>query len=250
MGGNMKTIAAIILILAPAAFAANPTRQVDYQGFTVWLDCKQHAAYKFRYNAGHDMGDYPRNDSFKLDPKVPYECQPSSTNTFSTKNISGAPEYHRGHLVAANHLDYSEQAIRESFYMTNILPMTEQLNLGAWARTERITECYRDRAELLVLGGAVWGSSKKDKRNDYFVGSHNIKTPEFYWKVIIKGDGETIAWYIPNTTAALTANLDGYLIKPNKLVTKTKVKLPEVPKEWRNKKPATSWALPVGCKPG
>ena len=151
--------------ISPPLSAANPTRQVDYQGFTVWLDCKEHAAFKFRYNAGHDMGDYPRDENFRLDPSVPYECQPSSTNTFSTKTIPGAPLYHRGHLVAANHLDYSEQAIRESFFMTNILPMTQAVNLGAWASTEKITECYRDNSELLVLGGAVWGSSKKDKKH-------------------------------------------------------------------------------------
>jgi endonuclease G len=155
-----------VAVSAPAALATNPTYQANYQGFTVWLDCKEHAAFKFRYNAGHDMGDYPREDNFRLDPAIPFECQPSSANTFSTKNLPNAPTYHRGHLVAANHLNYSEQAIRESFYMTNILPMTLQLNLGAWAATEKITECYRDRSELLVLSGAVWGNTKKLKVND------------------------------------------------------------------------------------
>ncbi len=242
--------AAMIMATTFPVYSAGPTIQKDYEGFTVWLDCKQHAVFKFRYNAGHDMGDYDRTDVFRLDPTVPYECQPSSTNTFSTKNITGAPAYQRGHMVAANHLDYSATAIQQSFFMTNILPMTQAVNLGSWARTEKITECYRDRAELLVLGGAVWGSSKKDKKNDYFVGSHNIKTPEFYWKVIIRGDGETIAWYIPNTTDANSAKLDGYLITPVRLQSKAKVKLPEVPRAWRNKKPKTSWPLPEGCQPG
>jgi endonuclease G len=212
------------------------------------LNCKEHAAFKFRYNAQRDSGDYPREDVFRLDPQVPYECQPSSTNTFSTKDIPNAPTYHRGHLVAANHLDYSEQALRESFFMTNILPMTQQLNLGAWSRTEEITECYRDRSELLVLGGAVWGNSRKDKRNDYFVGSHNIRTPDWYWKLIIKGDGQTIAWYIPNDTTALSSQLDRYLIKPAQLQAKAKIKLPEVPKAWKWKKPKTSWPIPDECQ--
>lgn len=88
--------------------AANPTHLADYQGFTVWLDCKEHAAFKFRYNASHDIGDYDRTDDYRLDPNVPSNCQPSSAQTFSTKNIADAPTYHRGHLVAANHLDYSE----------------------------------------------------------------------------------------------------------------------------------------------
>ncbi len=122
----MTSIKAVMLgcVLCGNLFAASPapTVQRDYQGFTVWLNCKEHAAFKFRYNAQRDSGDYPREDVFRLDPAVPYECQPSSTNTFSTKDIPNAPTYHRGHLVAANHLDYSEQAIKESFNMTNIWP--------------------------------------------------------------------------------------------------------------------------------
>jgi endonuclease G, mitochondrial len=247
----MRALQFVALVLVTGIVqATNPSHRVDYQGFTVWLDCKEHAAFMFRYNAGHDMGDYPREDNFRLDPSVSYECQPSSTNTFSTKTIPGAPPYHRGHLVAANHLDYSEQAIRESFFMTNILPMTQAVNLGAWGSTEKITECYRDKSELLVLGGAVWGNKRKDKLNDYFVGSHNIRTPEFFWKVIIKGDGETIAWWIPNDETAKAANLDKYLVKPSQIQVKGKIKLPEVPKAWRNKRPRTSWPIPQGCQSG
>lgn len=245
------TIRAIVAIAAMLAafplYSAGPKIQKDYQGFTVWLDCSQHAIYKFRYNAGHDFGNQKRTDEFTLDPTVPYECQPASTATFSTKEIPGAPLYHRGHMVAANHLDYSAKAIKQSFFMTNVLPMTQAVNLGAWARTEKIVECYRDHGELLVLGGAVWGSSNRDKKNDYFVGSHNIKTPEFFWKVIIMGDGETIAWYIPNSKDAISENLDRYLIQPNKLQTKAKIKLPEVPKAWREKRQAISWPIPDGC---
>jgi DNA/RNA endonuclease G (NUC1) len=52
--------------------------------------------------------------------------------------------YHRGHLVPANHLDGSEETIKASNTMTNILPQTADLNLGAWLQTEEIIECYRD----------------------------------------------------------------------------------------------------------
>ena len=33
-----------------------------------------------------------------------------------------------------------------------------------------------------------------------------------------------------------SANLDKYLVKPSKIQTKAKIKLPEVPNTWRNKK--------------
>ncbi|HIG39559.1 MAG TPA: hypothetical protein EYQ14_03340, partial [Gammaproteobacteria bacterium] len=39
--------------------------------------------------------------------------------------------YDRGHLVPANHLDYSKKAIKQSNYMTNILPQAANMNRGA-----------------------------------------------------------------------------------------------------------------------
>jgi hypothetical protein len=55
---------------------------------------------------------------------------------------------------------------------------------------------------------------------------------------------------MPNDATAQAANLDQYLIKPAQLATKTKVKLPEVPKAWQKKKPKTSWPMPKDCDPG
>jgi endonuclease G len=67
--------------------------------------------------------------------------------------------------------------------------------------------------------------------------------------VVIKGDGETIAWLIPNDQNATTASLDRFLIKPVRLELNAKVMLLEVPKAWRIKRPKVSWVLPVGCEP-
>jgi hypothetical protein len=41
-------------------------------------------------------------------------------------------------------------------------PQTQTLNLGAWKRTEVITECYRDIDELLVIGWVIRGDDATD----------------------------------------------------------------------------------------
>jgi endonuclease G len=92
---------------------SNNILKLDYEGFTVWLDCKERAAVKFRYNAQRDTGSFKRYDSFMLDPNVPAECQ-----QFSDKAYGHG--YDRGHQVPANHLDYSNASIKQSNYMTNI----------------------------------------------------------------------------------------------------------------------------------
>jgi endonuclease G len=89
--------------------------QLNYEGFTVWLDCGKRSAMKFQYNAQHDTGNEARAKSFKLDPNVPKECQQTSTKSYGQ-------DYVRGHQVPANHLDYSPEAIQQSNYITNILP--------------------------------------------------------------------------------------------------------------------------------
>ncbi|MEI8237617.1 MAG: DNA/RNA non-specific endonuclease, partial [Methylococcaceae bacterium] len=161
--------------------------RLDYEGFTVWIDCEKLGAVKFQYNAQHDNGSLPREEKFALDPNVPAQCQQTTANAYGHN-------YDRGHLVPANHLDYSAAAIKATNNMTNILPQAANMNRGAWLETEEIVECYRDITELLVIGGVIWGNNPAD---DYFVKSHGVKTPDAYWKVVIRGSGQNeqaIAW--------------------------------------------------------
>jgi hypothetical protein len=182
-----KMLLAMLLVLAYLSPAAAEVLRRDYEGFTVWLDCERRGAVKFRYNAQDDL---ERPSTFRMDPDAPERCQQTSTHAYSHPD----PKYHRGHLVPANHLDHSETAMRQSNFMTNILPQTQTLNLGAWKRTEAITECYRDIDELLVIGGVIWGDNAAD---DYFTQSHGVATPDAYWKLILRGTDRVIAWVFP-----------------------------------------------------
>jgi len=103
---------------------ANNVLRLDYEGFTVWLDCEKRGAVKFRYNAQRDTGSFKRSSSFYLDPKVPKECQQYSSKSYKAKG----QRYDRGHLVPANHLDYSKSAIKASNTMTNILPQAANMS--------------------------------------------------------------------------------------------------------------------------
>lgn len=100
------------------------------------------------HNAQYDTGNELRAKNFKLDPNVPAECQQTSTKSYGQG-------YDHGHQVPANHLDYSQEAIKQSNYITNILPQTSQMNRGAWLLNEEIIECYCDIGELLVIGGVI-----------------------------------------------------------------------------------------------
>ena len=138
-------------IATPVSTLSGKVIRLDYEGFTVWEDCTRRGAVKFQYNAQHDTGSAKRSDNFYLDPSVPSECQQTRASAYGSK-------YDRGHLVPANHLDSSELAIKQTNFMTNILPQTANMNRGAWLLTEEIIECYRDISELwllVVLSGGV-----------------------------------------------------------------------------------------------
>ena len=66
---------------------------------------------------------------------------------------------------------------------------------------------------LRVVGGVVYS----DSANDYFLISHGIPTPEYFWKVILSAD-KAIAWYIPNRSDL--ASLDSYLVSITELEAK------------------------------
>jgi endonuclease G, mitochondrial len=221
---------------------ANNLLQLDYDGFTVWLDCSKRGAVKFRYNAQRDGGNEKRHGNFFLDPQVPPECQQASAKAYG-KN------YDRGHLVPANHLDHSASAIKASNTMTNILPQAANMNRGAWLLTEEIVECYRDIDELLVIGGVIWGNNPAD---DFFVQSHGIQTPDAFWKVVVRGTGQderAIAWVVPNSPEAAKRNLDSYLVSVDALERLTGENIP-VADYAKLDKPKRSWMIPRGCDKG
>ena len=216
--------------------------KLDYSGFTVWLDCSKRAPIKFQYVGQRDTGSFKRYDKFSLDPKVPKECQQYSSKAYGLR-------YDRGHQVPANHMDNSEVSIRQTNYMTNILPQAANMNRGAWLQTEKITECYRDIAELLVIGGVIWGNNFTD---DYFQQSHGVRTPDAFWKIIVRGTGadeRAIAWIVPNTQDATGKRLDQYLVTVDEIEKVTGEKIP-VADYAKHEKLNASWQIPVGCNEG
>ena len=189
----------------------------DYNGFTVWVDCDKGGAQVVYYRAEQDTDDFDRSSGFRIDNSIPPECQPRSTGTYRNNTVPANTGYYDiGHLVPANHLDYSQQSMNDSFYVTNTLPQQSTFNRhGAWAYTEKLTECYRDIETLDVWAGVLWGNDSSD---DYFLNTHGIATPDYWWKVVIRiNTGEYVAWIMPNNKASKAANINSYLVSIEEL---------------------------------
>lgn len=243
-----KLTTLLLAVFFFSSFAQAEVMRVDYTGFTIWLDCDQRAAVKFRYNAQRDTGNAKRKGSFYYDDNLPEHCQQLSRSSYRGKQLTG--RYDRGHLVPANHMDSDPRSIRDSNYMTNIVPQAANANRGAWLLTEEIIECHRDKEELLVIGGVIWGNNPKD---DYFLSTHGIKTPDALWKAVLKGlpgKEQVIAWVVPNTNDAKRRMLDRYLVSVAEIERITGQRINEIPASVKSVKLARSWDVPKGCDKG
>lgn len=214
-------------------------------GFTLTYDCTNRTALRYEYVLNADTGSAARPSSFYLDPDLPAGCN----GQYSTASYASvAAGWDRGHLVTSNHMDYSTTYIKRANYMSNIVPQASSFNQGIWVQAENVAECYRDLATVYVYGGVVYN----DPSNDYFLSSHGIKTPDFFWKTIVTTDTTTgntkaISWYIPNS--ANLGTLDSYIVSINQLETLIGAANVGITATSTVKamKPATTWPTPSGC---
>ncbi|GAD65192.1 putative endonuclease [Aquipseudomonas alcaligenes NBRC 14159] len=225
-----------------------PLTELDYGRFQIMYDCQLGEPHRVTYLVGADKGALERVDNFRVDRSLPEGCKGQhAADTY--KPPSG---FDRGHLAPANHFDDSRQAMNASNLMTNIVPQLATHNRHTWGMTETLTECYRDIRPVQVIAGVVFGDLPQDLQNDYFVQSHGIATPEYFWKVLLTEDevGQPliISWWIPHKTG-LGTNLDPFVKSVREIeVLLGPYELPiDVPEELKDIRPAHSWARPHGC---
>jgi len=250
-------------------------KQVEYQGFTLWIDCAERSGVRFRYTLTTDPGSVDRDKNYYRDTRiceatgkrlVPDSCQQkfgtSTLEKYPHKKCKGTRAdnnfcFDIGHLVTYNHMDHSISEAVEANYITNVVPQVTGLNYagGAWRHTERIANCWRNNpnvAYVEVIGGLVFS----DATNDYFVESHGIRTPDWFWKVLIlhgtENQQDVIAWYMPNTKDAKrgekSKQLNTYIRSVEELRELVGDPIAEVADWLAAKKPEKSWRTGKRCR--
>ncbi len=113
----------------------------------------------------------------------------------------------RGHLAPAADMKWSEQAMDESFYLSNISPQNGNLNRGVWKSIEELTrENAQKYGKILVVTGPVF-TSKKGLGS---IGNNRVLIPNAFYKVLLAYDnGYTgIGFYCENIAGK--KRLDSY----------------------------------------
>ena len=86
----------------------------------------------------------------------------------------------RGHLVPAADLKWDEEAMRQSFLLTNVCPMHKALNEGGWAKLEeKVREWTARDSALLVFTGPVVDVGDTTRLNG------KVVVPSAYYKIVM-----------------------------------------------------------------
>jgi endonuclease G, mitochondrial len=173
----------------------------DYSGNVQVIS---HAAYSLSYNENYEQADWVsytltrenlinkenmRRDNFKPDPKV----KTGSAHPDDYKK-SG---YDRGHLAPAADFSWSETAMDESFYMSNMSPQVPSFNRGIWKKLEdQVRTWALENQRVFIVTGPIL---EKDLPT---IGKNNVAVPKYYYKVILdidEPDIKGIAFIMPNS---------------------------------------------------
>jgi endonuclease G len=109
--------------------------------------------------------------------------------------------YDRGHLAPAADMQWSAEALRESFLMSNISPQNPQFDRGLWARIE---ETVRDFAVAHETVEVVTGPVLREGLPA--IGESRVAVPEYYYKVLLahgEGDVHAIGFVTANSASNL-----------------------------------------------
>jgi endonuclease G len=130
-----------------------------------------------------------RPDQFVADPAV-------STGSANWYDYKGSG-YDRGHLASAADMAFSETAINESFFMSNMSPQARDFNKGIWKELEELARDWaKKNKKLYVVSGPILGDGGKGK-----LAKTHITIPNAYYKVLLdytEPELKAIAFIVPN----------------------------------------------------
>lgn len=198
----------ILLVVNSFTFAQNPSWPFEVPQVQPEDTVIAHAAFTLLYSEKHEQAIWvayellgsnsikslPRSNRFMVDPKV------------ATGSANGSDflktGYDRGHLAPAADFGWSEIAMNESFYYSNMSPQLPSFNRGVWKRLEtKVRDWSLIDSCIYIVTGPILSDSLKT------IGANAVSVPNFYYKVILDYYSENpkgIGFVIPNASSSET----------------------------------------------
>ncbi|MDE7104078.1 MAG: DNA/RNA non-specific endonuclease [Bacteroidales bacterium] len=163
----------------PAPIAGGQERIIRHIGYTVGYNGQRRLPNWVAYELTPEetSGPAARQNRFVPDPEVP----PHESATTDDYRHSG---YDRGHMAPAGDMKWSEQAMRESFYLSNICPQHPALNRGIWKRLEDLVRRQAaTRGSIYVVCGPITAVDAPR------IGRQGVAVPQRFFKALLQEAG-------------------------------------------------------------
>ncbi len=177
----MGKLCLYILLFPLLAFAETENDQIIHRPF-----------YSLSYNEQHEVANWvdysleifqlhkcvERTNSFRIDPLI---LTGSSSPTDYYK--SG---FDRGHLLPAGDMKFDKEAIRDTFYMSNMTPQPSKFNSGKWRSLETLVRAWAMKYKKIWI---VTGPVLQDNLPSIGV-ENRVSIPEEYFKVLLRKEND------------------------------------------------------------
>ena len=154
-------------------------------------------------------GPAKRKDDFRPDPEVIAKYQSQ------LEDYAGKP-FDRGHLVPGANNTQNEEAMSESFFLSNMVPQVPNHNRGIWKQLETLVRNWvQEGKDIYVISGTIYGKDYKS------IGDNKVGIPDYLWKIAIdKKSNKAIAFLLPNAPIPV-ADLPKYVVSISEIEAKT-----------------------------
>lgn len=185
------------------------------------------------------LGNVDRCSSFSPDPDLPKNFVAVRPNDYTGSGFS------RGHMTRSGDRSANPTDNCATFYMTNILPQTQDNNAGPWLELENYSrELAQKGKELYIIAGGNGKGGTGTKGSATEIGKNKVTVPATLWKIVVVLDrpglgnrGVTektrvIAVNMPNITGIQRKSYKDYLTTADELERLTEYDfLSDVPEE-------------------
>ncbi len=156
-----------LLVRAQYALSFN-----DEKGTANWVSWRLRSA---------DMGDAPRPRLFQPDPLLPPRFFRAASRDYSNSGFD------RGHLCPNSDRDATVEMAEETFFLTNIIPQSPNVNQRSWAMLEVYTRKLAENGNntLFVVAGPNGRGGSGTKGQADAIARDRITVPAEVWKVIV-----------------------------------------------------------------
>lgn len=158
----------------PTSLTRRQEQIIHHTGYTVSYnkDLKLPNWVSYELTRNETKGKEERSDRFIADPQV--------RGLIATNADYARSGYDKGHMAPAADMKWSSQAMKESFYFSNMCPQHPQLNRRGWKNLEEKIRNWAiaDSAIIIICGPIITGQPQT-------IGKNKVVVPQQFFKVIL-----------------------------------------------------------------